>query len=155
MFTNRVVSANGIDVALRDGGRGPAVVLAGRLRGPRLGWAGPLGEPLLTPAEREAYAVAFERTGFTGGIDWYRNIDRNWETTAALAEARIRVPALMVTSEWDAALRPELAEPMRALVDDLEMRMIPQCGHWTQQEKPAGLNAILVDRLQRRVGGSA
>jgi pimeloyl-ACP methyl ester carboxylesterase len=58
----------------------------------------------------------------------------------------------MVTAEWDIALRPELAEPMRDLVTDLEMHMIPACGHWTQQEKPAELNRILVEWLERRFG---
>jgi pimeloyl-ACP methyl ester carboxylesterase len=112
----------------------------------------PLGTPLLSDDELQVYVDTFERTGFTGGINWYRNMDRNWETTPALDGARIGVPSLMVTAEWDAALRPELAEPMRSLVDDLEMHQIPACGHWTQQEKPAELNRILVDWLRRRFG---
>lgn len=109
-----------------------------------------LGEPLLSPEELAVYVEAFTRTGFTGGIDWYRNLDRNWETTAALDGARIGVPSLMVTAEWDVALPPALAEPMRALVDDLEIHPIPRCGHWTPQEQPDALNAVLVDWLRRR-----
>ena len=108
------------------------------------------GRPLLAPEDLQVYVEAFERTGFTGGINWYRNMDRNWETTAALADARIDVPALMVTAEYDAVLRPELAEAMRGLVPDLEIVMIPGCGHWTQQEKPAELNRIMIDWLARR-----
>src|SRR5262245_3102473 len=115
----------------------------------------PLGAPLLAPDELAVYAETFARTGFTGGINWYRNIDRNWETTAALADARITVPSLMVTAEWDAVLRPDMAEPMRALVDDLEIHMIPRCGHWTQQEKPAELTAVMTDWLRRRFGVAA
>lgn len=60
----------------------------------------------------------------------------------------------MITAEWDAVLRPELAEPMRAFVDDLEVHMIPQCGHWTQQEKPAELNAAVTGWLRRRFGSA-
>jgi pimeloyl-ACP methyl ester carboxylesterase len=113
-----------------------------------------LGEPILSPEEIEVFTTAFERTGFTGPINWYRNMDRNWETTAHLAEARIAVPSLMVTAELDPVLRPEMAEPMRALVSDLEVTMIPGCGHWTQQEKPAELNAVMIDWLHRRFGGA-
>lgn len=109
-----------------------------------------LGEPLLGDAELEVYVDAFTRTGFTGGLNWYRNLDRNWEATPRLAGARISVPSLMVVAEWDAALRPELAEPMKALVDDLEVVTIPRCGHWTQQEHPDELNRILVGWLAAR-----
>ncbi len=58
----------------------------------------------------------------------------------------------MVTAEWDAALRPEMAAGMPALCPDLEMHQIPRCGHWTQQEHPEGLNRLLVDWLTPRFG---
>ena len=103
-----------------------------------------LGEPLLGEDDLAVYVDAFTRTGFTGGLNWYRNLDRNWETTPELAGARITVPSLMVVAEWDAALPPALAEPMRGLVDDLELVTIPRCGHWTPQERPDELNRILV-----------
>jgi len=112
----------------------------------------PLGEPLLGDADLQVYVDAFTRTGFTGGLNWYRNLDRNWEETPELAGARITVPSLMVIAEWDAAIPPELAEPMKGLVDDLEVVTIPRCGHWTQQERPDELNHILVDWLGRRFG---
>ena len=56
----------------------------------------------------------------------------------------------MVTAEWDIALPPALAEGMVSTCSDLETQMIPECGHWTQQEKPDELNAILIDWLKRR-----
>jgi pimeloyl-ACP methyl ester carboxylesterase len=115
----------------------------------------PLGAPLLSDDELAVYVDTFTRTGFTGGINWYRNLDRNWETTPALADARIAVPSLMVTAEWDAVLRPEMAEPMRALVADLEIHMIRACGHWTPQERPSELNAAMIDWLRRRFGSGA
>ena len=108
------------------------------------------GPPLLAEAELQVYVEAFERTGFTGAINWYRNLDRNWETTPEADGACIQVPSLMVTAEWDPVLRPELAEAMRNLVPDLEVAMIPGCGHWTPQEKPAELNRIIIEWLTRR-----
>src|SRR5690606_20742684 len=102
-----------------------------------------LGEPFLEEHELEVYVRAFERTGFTGGINWYRNLDRNWETTPQLAGARIDVPSLMVTAELDPVLRPEMAEQMRSFMSDLEIVMIRDCGHWTQQEKPEELNRAM------------
>jgi pimeloyl-ACP methyl ester carboxylesterase len=115
----------------------------------------PPGEPLLSGHDLEVYVQAFEKSGFTGGINWYRNMDRNWETTAELAGAKIDVPSLMVTAEWDPVLRPEMAAQMPALVPDLETVMIPACGHWTQQEKPDELNRIMVDWLTRRFGAGS
>jgi pimeloyl-ACP methyl ester carboxylesterase len=110
----------------------------------------PPGEPLLSEAELETYVRAFSRTGFSGGINWYRNLDRNWETTPQLAGARIEVPSLMVTAELDPVLRPEMAEQMKSFVSDLEIVMIPGCGHWTQQERPDELNRVMIDWLSRR-----
>jgi pimeloyl-ACP methyl ester carboxylesterase len=58
----------------------------------------------------------------------------------------------MITAELDPVLRPELAAQMTSFVTDLETVMIPGCGHWTQQEKPAELNQIMIDWLRRRHG---
>lgn len=126
----------------RDGVRNMVDIVAG---------ADTPGEPLLSDAELAVYVETFTRTGFTGGINWYRNLDRNWATTADLP-TRIEVPSLMVIAEWDPVLRPELAAPMAALVSDLETVTIPRCGHWTPQERPDELNRILVDWLTRRFG---
>ncbi len=111
----------------------------------------PLGDAFLTPEELDVYVENFERTGFSGGVSWYRNLDRNWEKAPEVGSAKIDVPSLMVTAEWDHALRPEMAAGMPALVSDLETILIEKCGHWTQQEKPDALNRILVDWLSRRM----
>ena len=108
------------------------------------------GEPILPAEELDAFVRTFERTGFTGGLNWYRNMDRNWESAPGVGTTRIEVPCLMVTAEWDPVLRPEMAAGMGALIPDLETAMIPRCGHWTQQEKPAELNTVLVDWLRRK-----
>jgi pimeloyl-ACP methyl ester carboxylesterase len=109
-----------------------------------------LGEPLLTDDELAVYVDAFRAGGFTGPLNWYRNFDRNWETTPELDGATIDVPSLMVTAEWDPVLRPHLADPMPSFVPDLEMHQVAECGHWTQQEKPEEVNRLLVDWLTRR-----
>jgi epoxide hydrolase A/B len=108
-----------------------------------------LGQPLLSDEERDVFVRAFERTGFSGGIHWYRNLDRNWRLTAD-APAAIGAPSLMVMAEDDFALPPALADGMEARVPDLEKVLIRDCGHWTQQEKPAELNRILIDWLRRK-----
>ena len=108
-----------------------------------------LGTPLLSDEERDVFVRAFERTGFSGGIHWYRNLDRNWRLTAD-APTTIAAPSLMVMAEDDFALPPALADGMEARVPNLEKVLIRDCGHWTQQEKPDELNRILVDWLRRK-----
>jgi len=111
----------------------------------------PLGEPIMPDQELEVFIETFERTGFTGGVNWYRNFDRNWETAPEVGVEKIEVPSLMVTAEWDPVLRPEMAAGMSSLVTDLETATIEKCGHWTQQDKPDELNRILLDWLGRRL----
>jgi pimeloyl-ACP methyl ester carboxylesterase len=108
------------------------------------------GEPLMTGDELEVYIDTFERTGFTGGINWYRNFDRNWELTPEQDGAKIDVPCLMVTAEWDPVLTPAMAQGMDTWIADLETHQIDRCGHWTQQEEPDALNRIMLDWLGRR-----
>jgi pimeloyl-ACP methyl ester carboxylesterase len=109
------------------------------------------GRPLLSAEELAVYVETFTRTGFTGGLNWYRNLDRNWETTPQLDGAPIDVPSLMITAEHDPVLRPELADAMRGFVPDLEVVMIRDCGHWTPHEKPDELNRTMLDWLGRRI----
>jgi pimeloyl-ACP methyl ester carboxylesterase len=116
----------------------------------RLAELEPPGEPILSEAERAVYVEAFERTGFRGGVSWYRNFDRNWSAHPEIGVAKIDLPTLMVTAAWDAALPPTMAAGMPALCNDLETRQIEACGHGTMQEKPGELNEILIDWLTRR-----
>lgn len=109
-----------------------------------------LGELLLTPEELDVYVRNFDETGFRGGVNWYRNIDRNAEAYPEIGSQPLDLPCLMVTAEWDVALPPSAAAGMPALCSDLETHMIEGCGHWTQQDRPVELNAILVDWLKRR-----
>ena len=94
----------------------------------------------------------FERTGFRGGINWYRNIDANAADHPQIGKTDPGVPCLMICAEWDPALPPALAAGMDGRIADLEMHTIPKAGHWVQQECPDQLNVILVDWLTRRFG---
>jgi pimeloyl-ACP methyl ester carboxylesterase len=116
----------------------------------RLAEMEPIGRPIVTAEELDTYVAAFEQTGFRGGINWYRNIDRNVDECPGIGTQPLAVPCLMLTAQWDAALRPELAEPMRELCSDLEVHLIERAGHWVQQEFPDELNRHLVDWLRRR-----
>jgi len=107
------------------------------------------GGQLLSEEEAAYYHEAFSNTGFTGGLNWYRNFTRNWERSADLPE-RIDVPCLMISAANDVVLRPELTEGMEQYCPDLEKHIIPDCGHWTQAEKPDELNALITDWLKRR-----
>jgi pimeloyl-ACP methyl ester carboxylesterase len=106
------------------------------------------GEPLLTDAERDYYAAAFAKTGFTGPINWYRNWTLNWETQAAFDD-RIGIPTLFIGAVDDVVIALEHIEAMKSLVDNLEVHMLGDCGHWSQQEKPGDVNRLMIDWLLR------
>jgi pimeloyl-ACP methyl ester carboxylesterase len=111
-----------------------------------------LGTEIMPREEREVFIETFERTGFGGGIHWYRNFDRNWETAPSIGVTKVEVPCLQFLAEWDGALRPEMAAGMPALCSDLEMHTLAKCGHWSQQEQPEEVNRVLIDWLQRKFG---
>lgn len=110
------------------------------------------GEMVASPQEIDHYVAEFSRTGFRGGINWYRNIDANATEQPEIGKADPGVPCLMICAEWDPALPPVLAAGMGDRIADLEMHTIPRAGHWVQQECPDELNTILVDWLTRRFG---
>lgn len=108
---------------------------------------GPALPDWLSEDELAVYAEAFGRTGFTGGLNWYRNLDRNWETTAT-TPATIAVPALFVAGSADITLgflRPERAREV--VVGPYRERIIDGAGHWVTQECPDEVNAELLDFL--------
>jgi pimeloyl-ACP methyl ester carboxylesterase len=98
--------------------------------------------------ELDHYIAEFSRTGFTGGINWYRNLDRNWELSADLADAKVEVPSLFIGGAEDPVL---VMSPPGAgdehLTDHRGNVIVADAGHWVQQEKPAEVNAALLDFL--------
>ncbi len=101
--------------------------------------------PWLSEDDLALYVEAFERTGFTAGINWYRNIDRNWRLTEPYADRRIEQPALFITGSRDPVRRFMPAEAMVGHVTDLrEVVVIEGAGHWVMQERPDEVNAALL-----------
>jgi pimeloyl-ACP methyl ester carboxylesterase len=99
----------------------------------------------LTEQELDVYVEAFSRSGFRGGLNWYRNIDRNWERTARVADRRIAQPALFLTGERDPVRRFMPAEAMAGWVTDLRVNeVVPGAGHWLQQHAPQAVNEHLL-----------
>ncbi len=99
----------------------------------------------LSQAELDVYVQSFERTGFTGGLNWYRNIDRNWELTADVAERRVEQPAMFLTGELDPVRSFMPSEAMHGWVTDLRAEIVvPGAGHWVQQQAPEAVNAALL-----------
>ncbi len=110
--------------------------------------------PWLTEADLDFYTAEFASTGFRGALNWYRNIDRNWELLAPFAGARVSVPALYIAGDRDLVLAfrgmDELIPNLSKFVPQLqETILLPGCGHWTQQERPAEVNAAMIDFLRR------
>jgi pimeloyl-ACP methyl ester carboxylesterase len=102
----------------------------------------------LTEADLQVYVDAFTASGFRGGLNWYRNVNRNWERSADLAGAVVRQPALFVTGSRDPARNPPAIERLREVVPGLRVFAILEgCGHWTQQERPGEVTALLLEFL--------
>lgn len=108
-------------------------------------------EKILSPEEQAVFVNTFRKSGFTGGINWYRNMSRNWERAVDL-DHTVRVPALMIMAENDAVLPPSAADGMEKIVPDLEKYLVRGSGHWTQQEKPEEVSAKLIEWRRKRFG---
>ena len=104
----------------------------------------PPGEPLMSDEEMDVFVDAFSKGGFTGPINWYRNITRNWETSADINQ-QIDVPCAMIYGEYD--IVPKGGD-VSAYVPNLETLTL-ESGHWIQQEKPDETNEFLLSWLQR------
>ena len=107
----------------------------------------------LSEADIDVYAGEFTRAGFRGGLNWYRNIDRNWELLAPWTGAKVTVPALFVAGDRDLVLAfrgmDRLLPTLKQFVPDLRQTIIlPGCGHWTQQEWPGEVNAAMLKFLE-------
>ena len=105
--------------------------------------------PWLTEADLEFFAGEFKRVGFRGGVNWYRNQDRNWELTGFLDGAKLCQPSMFAAGEHDAviAMIGGDAAPIvkTSMPDCRRMTIIPGAGHWIQQERPQQISQLLVD----------
>jgi pimeloyl-ACP methyl ester carboxylesterase len=123
--------------------------------------AAPLPQALphwLSPDDLDYFAVLFQRSGFRGGLNWYRNLDRDFELLAPLANAVIRQPSLFLAGEKDVCIAM-----YRQAYDALERTMpaltgkhlFAGAGHWIQQERPREVNTHLLEFLGRARSGAA
>jgi pimeloyl-ACP methyl ester carboxylesterase len=109
--------------------------------------------PWLSEADVDFYAASFKRSGFRGALNYYRNIDRNWELQGSLAGATVQNPALYIVGDRDFVVSfpgtDQLLANLKPFVPALrEIQRIPGCGHWTQQERPNEVNAAIIDFLR-------
>jgi pimeloyl-ACP methyl ester carboxylesterase len=107
----------------------------------------------LTEQDIDFFTREFERTGFRGGLNWYRNMDRWWELTPFLSGAKLCQPALFVAGEVDAVITMyrEAFDAMEETVPNLRKKvLLPGAGHWIQQERPAEVNKLLIEFLAGR-----
>ncbi|MEV4891996.1 alpha/beta hydrolase [Nonomuraea sp. NPDC055795] len=105
----------------------------------------PLGEPVMSDGELAVFVSAFESTGFTGSINWYRNLDRNWRLLADVNPI-IQQPTLMIYGERDLVSK---SERLADFVPNVEVVSL-DCGHWIQQEKPEETNQAILEWLGQK-----
>jgi pimeloyl-ACP methyl ester carboxylesterase len=110
-------------------------------------------EPLawLTDEDLDVYVAEFERTGFTGGLNRYRCVDRDFEELSVYRHRAIDVPALFIGGDHDGPTvwgQPAIDRFPTTLPALYRSLILEGCGHWTQQERPDEVNAALVDFLR-------
>jgi pimeloyl-ACP methyl ester carboxylesterase len=105
----------------------------------------PIGDAVMTEAELAVFVTAFERSGFTAGINWYRNLDRNWQLLADI-DPIIRQPALMIYGQRD-VIPP--SPTLATFVPNVEVASL-DCGHWIPEEMPEGTSRIILAWLGRQ-----
>jgi epoxide hydrolase A/B len=106
----------------------------------------------LTEDDIDVFAAEYAVSGFTGPLNWYRNVDRSWELSAAWRHALVTVPALYVAGDRDMVVAmlggPGLLDGLRATVPQLrDAVLLPGCGHWTQQERAGEVSQAMIGFL--------
>ena len=107
----------------------------------------------LSEADLAHFAQAYKKSGFRGGLNWYRNIDRNWELTAPWQDAQIHQPSLFIAGSKDSVITglmggKRVTEMERVLPGLRQKLIIEGAGHWIQQERPDAVNAALIAFLK-------
>ena len=107
---------------------------------------------VIGPEDRHVYAEAYRKSGFGGGINYYRNMNANWRLMRGYNHDIKETPCLMVAADRDWFLPPLLTEGMDERIEDLELHVLEGVGHWTMWEAPDRLNALMTDWLGRKFG---
>ena len=108
-------------------------------------------------ADLGLFTEAYRKSGFRGGLNWYRNIDRNWELTAPWQDGQIHQPSLFIAGSKDAVITgligaKRINELERVLPNLKHKLIIEGAGHWIQQERPDEVNAALIGFIRENVG---
>jgi pimeloyl-ACP methyl ester carboxylesterase len=107
----------------------------------------------LSEADIAAFTEAYQTSGFRGGLNWYRNLDRNWDLTAPWQGAQIHQPSLFIAGSRDSVVTgligaKRVNELGRVLPNLRQKLIIDGAGHWVQQERPDAVNAALIAFLK-------
>lgn len=118
---------------------------------------GPPPDPattIISDDDLKVYVDAYRRSGFHGGVNLYRNVDRNYEIMRSI-DPVIDKPALWIGAALDAFLPPAGAEGMEKIVPNVEKAIIDDCGHWVMWERPEALNDLLIRWLHAQFPSNA
>jgi pimeloyl-ACP methyl ester carboxylesterase len=107
----------------------------------------------LNEAALAEFTAAYAKSGFRGGLNWYRNIDRNWELTAPWQGAKIHQPSLFIAGSKDSVITgligaKRIGDMERVLPDLRQKLIIDGAGHWVQQERADEVNDALIGFLR-------
>ena len=105
----------------------------------------------LTEDELNFLVEEYRRAGFTGGLNYYRNMDRNWAMTPFLNGAKIMQPTIFIAGDRDPVLEFTRGahEHLAVNIPNLKKNvLLPEVGHWTQQERPEEVNRLLIEFLR-------
>ena len=123
----------------------PALLVGDYADQPLPGW--------LTQEDVDFYTKEFERTGYAGGLNWYRTSKLNWEMMAAWHNAPLLTPSLFVAGQRDLVVNWPGMKDLIPLLSDVSMPkltrsvLVDGCGHWVQQERPDQVNQLLLEFL--------
>jgi pimeloyl-ACP methyl ester carboxylesterase len=111
----------------------------------------------ISDADLACFSEAYRHSGFRGGLNWYRNIDRNWELTAPWQDAQIHQPSLFIAGSKDAVITgligAKRVKELERVLPHLKRKLIIEgAGHWIQQERPDEVNAALIAFLKEHAG---
>ena len=114
----------------------------------------------LSEADLGIFTEAYQKSGFRGGLNWYRNIDRNWELTAPWQDAQIHQPSLFIAGSKDSVITgligAKRVNDLERVLPNLKQKLIIDgAGHWIQQERPDEVNAALIAFLKENAAGAA
>jgi pimeloyl-ACP methyl ester carboxylesterase len=104
----------------------------------------------LSEQDLDVFTQEFERSGLRGGLARYRNFDRDWQLTSFLSGAKLQQPALFIGGEFDIAvmMNRDIINQLEATMPNLRKQvLLPNTGHWIQQERPTAVNQLLIEFL--------